>query len=60
MPDFGNGGYVVMVQTSTNLSPPLSNRTALSELTEYFPGRFQFTDTQTAIGQPRYYCGWSP
>lgn len=40
---------------TTNLSLPLGNWTALGNVTEIAPGRFQFTDTHATNGGQRFY-----
>ncbi len=48
------------VLTTTNVSLPLSNWTALGGLAEIAPGLFQFTDPQAATNEQRFYCVRAP
>jgi hypothetical protein len=50
-----NPGAVFDVLTSTNLSLPMSNWTALGGVTEIAPGQFQFNDPQATNSQQRFY-----
>lgn len=48
-------GALFGVLTTTNLTLPLSNWTALGGVTEIAPGQFQFTDAQAANSTQRFY-----
>jgi hypothetical protein len=53
-------GALFGVLTTTNLSLPLTNWTALSGVVEISPGQFQFTDLQATNGEQRFYRVYSP
>jgi hypothetical protein len=53
-------GALFGVLTTTNLSLPLTNWTALGGVTEVLPGQFQFADPQATNGGQRFYKIYSP
>jgi hypothetical protein len=53
-------GALFGVLTTTNLSLPLSQWTALGGVVEISPGQFQFTDSQATNGGLRFYRAYSP
>ena len=48
------------VLSTTNVSLPLSNWTALGSLAEISPGQFQFTHSKATTNQQRFYCVRAP
>jgi N-acetylneuraminic acid mutarotase len=48
-------GFSFNALASTNVSLPLSNWTALGDVTEVSPGHFQFTDSQATNSAQRFY-----
>ncbi len=48
------------VLSTTNVSLPLSNWTALGSLVEFLPGQFRFTHSNATTNQQRFYCVRAP
>jgi hypothetical protein len=57
---YNRAGSTFSVFSTTNISAPLANWTALGATTENYPGDFGFTDTQAANGGQRFYRVTSP